>query len=111
MDNKRNYTIDIIRIIMAVMVVALHTSPLLEYSAIMSYFPSQVLSRLGVPFFAAVAGYFYFKNVNNSRVINSLKKYIFLYSFWSVIMFGYMILSASRGGEIRGGHIFCKRFS
>lgn len=99
--DKRNYTIDIIRVIMALMIVAVHTSPLIEYSAIISYFPSQVLSRLGVPFFAAVAGYFYFKNVNNFRVINSLKKYSSLYCFWSVIMFGYMIISGSIGGGIR----------
>ncbi len=48
---QRNFSIDFLRLVMAVFIVALHSNPFVEYSAIVSYFPSQILSRLGVPFF------------------------------------------------------------
>lgn len=53
MEQRRNYTIDFMRLIMAMFIVALHSNPFAEYSALISNFPTQVLSRLGVPFFAA----------------------------------------------------------
>lgn len=59
MNLKRNCTIDILRLVFSVLIVALHTSPFVEYNAVASYFFSQVLSRLAVPFFAAVAGYYF----------------------------------------------------
>lgn len=60
MERERNFTIDILRMILAVFIVALHSNPLAEFSELLSYFPSQVVSRIGVPFFAAVAGYYFF---------------------------------------------------
>ena len=58
MTQCRNNTIDLLRFIMALLIVALHSSPFLDYNPYVSYFFSQVLSRLGVPFFAAITGYY-----------------------------------------------------
>jgi hypothetical protein len=50
MDKSRNCTIDILRLFFAVLIVALHTSPFMEFSKVGSYIISQALSRLAVPF-------------------------------------------------------------
>jgi peptidoglycan/LPS O-acetylase OafA/YrhL len=53
MIKRRNNTIDILRVIFALLIVALHTDLFLDVHPMLHYFVSQVLSRLGVPFFAA----------------------------------------------------------
>lgn len=84
MAKTRNYTIDQLRLIMALLIVALHSNPFAEYNSFVSYFPSQVLSRLGVPFFAAVAGYYFFsEEISNKRVWVSIKN-IFPYTRFGV---------------------------
>ena len=84
---NRNCTIDILRLFFSILVVAIHTSPFIEYNAILSYFCSQTLSRLAIPFFAGVAGYFYFKDKSKGKNLKYLKKYMLIYSFWSTVMF------------------------
>ena len=98
MAKTRNYTIDLLRLIMALFIVALHCNLFAEYNAFVSYFPSQVLSRLGVPFFATVAGYYFFsEEISNKRVWVSIKKYLSLYTIWSTIMICYQIISQIGG--------------
>ena len=87
MDLNRNCTIDILRLFFSILVVAIHTSPFIEYNAILSYFCSQTVSRLAIPFFAGVAGYFYFKDKSKDKHLKYLKKYMLIYSFWSAVMF------------------------
>ena len=86
---KRNCTIDIFRLVFAILIAALHTSPFIEINSIGSYIFSQVLSRLAVPFFAAVAGYFFFLNGSKRKYLQSIKKYVLIYTFWSVLMYLY----------------------
>ena len=73
MDLNRNCTIDILRLFFSILVVAIHTSPFIEYNAILSYFCSQTVSRLAIPFFAGVAGYFYFKDKSKDKHLKYLK--------------------------------------
>ena len=88
MDNQRNCTIDFLRLFFSILVVAIHTSPLIEFNEVISYFCSQTISRLAVPFFSAVAGYFFFSK-STRKYWNSILKYLIIYSFWSVLMFIY----------------------
>ena len=87
MDKARNCSIDILRLFFAILVVAIHTSPFIEYNAIVSYFASQTVSRLAVPFFGCVTGYFFFRDQSKGKNIKYIKKYLHLYSFWSIIAF------------------------
>lgn len=98
MEQRRNYTIDFMRLIMAMFIVALHSNPFAEYSAFISYFPSQVLSRLGVPFFAAIAGYYFFHS-DSKNIKKTIQRYLQLYFLWSVIYFIYRFSQ----NEIVGG--------
>lgn len=101
MKTERNNTIDLLRLIMAWMIVALHASPFAEYNAIISYFPSQVLSRLGVPFFAAVSGYFFFTQLDVRKICHTITKYFSLYLLWSRIMLAYQFAILG----VRGVHL------
>lgn len=125
MEQKRNCTIDFLRLLMALLIVALHCNPFAEYNALISYFPSQVLSRIGVPFFAAIAGYYFFQKEDIEyfcaeeprfpelrckttqhtqdigRYFSTLCKYCEKYTIWSVIFLGYGFIASKnlRGGE------------
>lgn len=89
MSNKRNYSIDIFRIICAIMVVAIHTHPFENYNLNLSYLFTQIIPRIAVLFFFCVSGYYFIKNILNDH--NNFKK-TFLkllktYLIWSLIYF------------------------
>lgn len=100
MEQRRNYTIDFMRLIMAMFIVALHSNPFAEYSAFISYFFSQVLSRLGVPFFAAIAGYYFFRSDLNEKYQKTIQRYLQPYFLWSVIYFIFRFSQSEIGGGI-----------
>lgn len=59
MDGQKNYGgLDRFRMIAAVLVVAIHTSPLASFSADADFFLTRVLARIAVPFFFMVTGQF-----------------------------------------------------
>ena len=100
MEQRRNYTIDFMRLIMAMFIVALHSNPFAEYSALISYFPSKVLSRLGVPFFAAIAGYYFFRSDPDKTYQKTIQRYLQPYFLWSVIYFIYRFSQSEIGGGV-----------
>ena len=90
-----NNAIDIFRYIAAVLVVAHHTDVLAEIHPMLSYLVSQVLPRLSVPFFFAVAGYYYSARLESGRggYWDYIKRLLRTYTLWSVIYFaaGYIL--------------------
>lgn len=59
MDTKKSYGgLDIFKMIAAFLVVAIHTSPLMTFSATADFFLTRELARLAVPFFFMVTGHF-----------------------------------------------------
>lgn len=87
---SRNFTIDFFRIVFSVLIVALHSSPFIEYNEYVSYFVSQTFSRLAVPFFATVTGYYFFSQIKKNY-LKSIKNLLFLYVPWSLVSFIYDI--------------------
>ena len=57
-DPKRQGGLDWFKILAALLVVAIHTSPLTTYSAAGDFFLTRVLGRVAVPFFFLVTGQF-----------------------------------------------------
>lgn len=97
---SRNTTLDCLRLVFAFFIIALHTNPLAEYSAFISYFPSQVLSRLGVSFFSLLAGYYFFNNFSKEKYKNTIKRYFCSYSIWSALYLVFQIvLNLCVGGQ------------
>lgn len=85
MENQRNLSLDILKIILAVSVVFLHGHFLKDISSIGYFSTVEGLFRLAVPTFLIISG-FYFYNVID---INKLKKWIIrlgsLYLIWMLI--------------------------
>lgn len=57
-DRKQLGAFDIFRIIAAILVIAIHTSPLWSINAAANHFVTGVIARIAVPFFFAMTGYF-----------------------------------------------------
>ncbi len=82
MENKKAYTgIDIFRIIAAVLVIANHTSPLLDFTETGDFILSNILARLAVPFFFMTSGFFLIRDVerDNGKLWGFVKKSALIY--------------------------------
>lgn len=86
---KKYNSIDILRLLCAVMVVAIHTEPLMEYQNLSGYFATYIFPRLGVPFFFAVSGYFYINGLLQGRKVflKYIKRLLAIYTIWSLIYY------------------------
>lgn len=86
-SRSRNCSIDIFRYFCAILIVIIHTNPLADYGANISYITSQVITRIGVPFFFAVAGYFYTQKLEKGQpvFVPYIKKIFTTYFIWSCV--------------------------
>ena len=81
MNNKSIYAgIDRFRMIAAILVIAIHTSPLTTVNDTADFILTRVIARVAVPFFFMVSGYFLFRHGADTRRLRSfLKKTGILY--------------------------------
>ena len=86
LSKQRNASIDMFRYLCAVLVVAIHTTPLEEISSTVSYICSSVITVIAVPFFFAVAGYFFSRKLEQGErpLFPYLKKILWIYLISSV---------------------------
>lgn len=86
---ERNASIDIFRIIGALVVISAHTSPLSELGHNWWYFSVQILPRIGVPFFFCILGYYYIGSLLNeeAKFWKTMKRLLCTYGIWSVIYY------------------------
>lgn len=100
---KRNCSIDIFRYFCAILVVIIHTNPLSDINPDLGYAVSQIMTRIGVPFFFTVAGYFYTQKLekNQKIFIPYVKKLFLTYFIWSCV---YLLYEFSQWGysQIKG---------
>lgn len=88
-SGSRNCSIDIFRYFCAILIVIIHTHPFENYGANINYITSQIITRIGVPFFFAVAGYFYTQKLDKGQKIfvSYIKKIFTTYFIWSCVYF------------------------
>lgn len=86
---KRNTSIDLFRIICAIMVIAIHTKPFADVNGNVEFVATQIIPRIAVPFFYTVIGYFYIsKLINNQKpFVKSFRRFLIIYILWSIIYF------------------------
>lgn len=88
----RNCSIDLFRYVCAVMVVAIHTNPVSDINGKLGYLCTQILPRIGVPFFFAVAGFFYIQKLEKGKgkgvFIPFISKLLWVYLIWSLLYAG-----------------------
>lgn len=67
MNTNKSYTgIDIFRFIAALMVISIHTSPLISYNSTADFILTRVISRTAVPFFFMTSGFFLLSRYNQN---------------------------------------------
>lgn len=98
-EGKRNASIDLVRFLMALLIVAMHCNFLADVNVQLSYLISIVTARLAVPFFAVVSGYFFFHITSPASYQHILFRYIRPYLLWEFIY----ILYRYAFGKIGGG--------
>lgn len=88
-SKTRNCSIDIFRYVCAIFVVAIHTKPFSDVSEILGYVFTQIVPRIGVPFFFAVSGFFYMQKLEKGDKL--FTKYICrlltTYLVWSCLYY------------------------
>ena len=85
----RNNSIDIFRLVCSLMVVAIHTHPFSDVNGFMGFIFTDALTRIAVPFFLVVSGYFYFDKLVKTQniMIKYVKKIAVIYTIWSIPYF------------------------
>ena len=71
--------IDCFRIIAAILVVTIHTSPLDTISPTLDFYLTRGLGRIAVPFFFITTAYFYFLNPSKKRLYKIIKQTLLIY--------------------------------
>ena len=88
MEGNRQYGgFDLCKIAAAFLVVAIHTSPLVSFSADADFILTRVFARVAVPFFLMVSGFFLlpqylYQNSTDRRPILRFWKKTLFYIFW-----------------------------
>lgn len=90
MKMERNNSIDLFRLVCALLVVAIHIHPFIDQNEIVGFIAVDILPRIAVPFFFCVSGYYYYQALEKkgSIVIRStFFKVLKIYSLWSIPYF------------------------
>ena len=105
-----NDAIDITKFICSLMVVVIHTKPLLPYSVMWNVYTAEGLCRIAVPFFFVVSGMFLFRKLsmiqNGDRksewdiCLHQIGKNGRLYLLWSILYFGIDLVKSGISWEI-----------
>ena len=98
MENKKVNCIDLLKFLMAILVVGIHTEPLGFNVWLDRGFG--IISRLCVPFFFATSGFFFW--IKEKSIYACIRRLLILYTVWSVIYLPFDInfLSSSTPTEI-----------
>ncbi|WMJ85821.1 acyltransferase family protein [Anaerocolumna sp. MB42-C2] len=89
MQQERNNSIDMFRLLASLMVVIIHTELMTDINQTIGFIMTQVIPRIAVPFFFCTSGYFYIKKIINKKMefITTMKKLVLVYSLWSLVYF------------------------
>lgn len=99
---ERNCSIDIFRYLCAVLVVAVHTHPFTDVSRGLGDLFTQILPRIAVPFFFAVAGYYYLEGLKAGKkgFWQYLRRILKPYLLWSCVY--YLVEFLQKGYQAPG---------
>lgn len=97
MEKKYYSAIDIVKIICAVLIVFIHTSPLESVNGTLNSLLVNYISRIAVPFFFISSGFLLFgktdiKKPDGNAVKKYLKRILSLYLIWSAVYFPFTAL-------------------
>jgi surface polysaccharide O-acyltransferase-like enzyme len=94
---QRNLALDSLKVLLAVMIVALHGHFLRDFSPGFAYFLENYLFRVGVPIFFMVNGFYFSRIVGNKLKVQAwLKRIATIYLTWTVV-YGYFLWPREEG--------------
>lgn len=97
---KKLFTLDRFRVLAAILIVAIHSYPLLSVNETLDFMFTHVLCRIGVPFFLMVTGYFVLPKAIENR--KSLIKYtVKILKIYVICMILYLPVSIY-AGKLKG---------
>lgn len=79
---KRNISLDILKLTMALMVLGLHAGFLSDYSKSAEFLFVNGIFRIAVPIFFIINGYYFHSSLDNNTQVTWLKKITILYLVW-----------------------------
>ncbi len=90
---KKKLNIDIVRFIVSIFVITIHTFPLAQWSETIDYAFTRVLFRLCVPFFLMITGYFLIDGAleDKKKLVKQTKKIVILYAISTIIYLPIMV--------------------
>ena len=90
-ENKGCYQgIDVMKFIMALFVVVLHTHPFVDVNDTLSFLTTDIIGRVSVPFFFAATGFLLEKQIGKQKekreiIALHIRKLLILYCIWTVV--------------------------
>lgn len=81
----RNITLDIVRVVLALIVVAIHGGFLADIDPLASFLTIHGLFRVVVPIFFLISGYYFHSTLKKQRASGWLKHILILYIVWMLI--------------------------
>ena len=102
--NKRNNSIDIFRYLCALLIVAIHVHPLMQFGSRYNILFVDYFTRIGVPFFFVTAGYFYSKKLLDGKkpFKNYIIKLLKIYLFWSAVYAVFSVVKTLSENKFNG---------
>lgn len=90
-QDTRNNAVDCFRYIAAILVVSVHTDPLVEFQPLLSYLIVHVIPCIAVPFFFAISGYYCSVKLDKEtfKLWSYLRRLLVPYVIWTAIYFAY----------------------
>lgn len=81
---KRNISVDILRFVMACLIVCLHGQVFLDVSPTLSFLFVQGICRIAVPVFLIITGYYFYDVDDVGKFKKYIKRLLLLYLVWMV---------------------------
>lgn len=81
----RNIALDILKLLMAFMVVGIHAEIFKDINLALSYFTAYGLFRIAVPVFLVISGFYFYQTLANAKTLLWFKRALLLYFFWMLI--------------------------
>jgi peptidoglycan/LPS O-acetylase OafA/YrhL len=78
----RNLALDVLKVVLALMVVALHSRFLADVSPLATFLTVDGLFRIAVPIFFLISGFYFYPAVMQGRHWQWIGRIILLYAFW-----------------------------
>jgi hypothetical protein len=92
----RNATIDYLKLTLAVLVLALHSRIFAESSAVLSHVIVNGLTRIAVPAFFIINGYYFGQTVRNAAALKTwVKRIAVLYAVWMMLYLPFYLIDTT----------------